>query len=584
MNMGLSLLFIGLVWILDGIFHFYFYNPTESYKPWFLFSGDLHAIFMHSLLVVMFIVFGVVAAIKTIRIKRSREEILHKTQEYQLLAENSNDVIWKMDNRGRFLYVSPSVEKLRGYTPDEVKNQELHEVLTPQSLKTLDGLFNRLEQIIIENPGREPSVITELEQPCKDGSTVWTEASVTTVIGKDNRPEFFIGVSRDITDRKSKEKQIKQSESYYRLLAETSLDYILVHDTEGKIIYTNPSGLEASGYPEEELIGMHVTGILPPEHRGIVEKLRERRLQGDFKTYRYEIELLNSNGKRIPVEVSSAPILIDKTPISIIVSARDISERKEAEKQSQKVRQKIEKMNQELEEKVEERTYMLKEAYRELESFSYSVSHDLRAPLRHIDTFSGLLKKSMEENKNGNSSEYLDLILNSTSKMKQLIDSLLYLSKTGRQEVVRKKFSMSVVVDQVIREIEIEQDLNSIDWKIQSLDEEEYADIRLVRQVWYNLISNSIKFSRKKSRIVIEIGRVNRKGRKFWYIKDNGAGFDDRFKDKLFGVFQRLHEEEEFEGTGIGLATVKRIIDKHRGEIFAESSLGKGAGFYFYLS
>jgi light-regulated signal transduction histidine kinase (bacteriophytochrome) len=142
---------------------------------------------------------------------------------------------------------------------------------------------------------------------------------------------------------------------------------------------------------------------------------------------------------------------------------------------------------------------------------------------------------------------------------------------------------MDLIVNQVIKEIELENENQKIDWKIGELGEVK-ADPALVKQLWFNLISNSIKFSREKKKPLIEIGKLSENGHKTWFIKDNGAGFDNRYSDKLFGVFQRLHTEEEFEGTGIGLATVKRIIDRHKGKIWAESSPGEGAAFYFHLS
>ena len=274
--------------------------------------------------------------------------------------------------------------------------------------------------------------------------------------------------------------------------------------------------------------------------------------------------------------------MINRKPISILVTARDISSRLEAEKKSQEAKERIQMINAELEEKVKERTLMLQQANQELESFSYSVSHDLRAPLRHIDAFSKLLQKSLKEGKEEKSGEYLTSILDSVKKMKDLIDSLLMLSRTGRAQLQRETFDMKLLVDQLIKETAMEDQHKEIDWNVAELGEA-HADVRLMKQVWYNLVSNAIKFSNGKDRVYIEIGCEQIDNKKVWYIKDKGVGFDARYMDKLFGVFQRLHSEEEFEGTGIGLATVKRIIDKHQGMIWAESELNKGSVFYFHL-
>ncbi len=581
--MGITLGFILLVWVLDILFHLFLTDGKPGSSS-FLFPGnDSHELFMHILIVFLFLAFGIVLTLKTIRIHRSEQELLEKTEQYRLIATYSNDVIWKMSPTGKFLYVSPSVEKLRGFTPEEVIRQLPEEVLTPSSLEVYRRLMNRLTDVMKENPGSCPSVITELEQPRKDGSAVWTEASVTTALKEDGHPDFFIGVSRDITERKRREEELRKSEEYYRLLAQTSLDYIIVHDMEGIILYANPAGLKASGYEMDDLSGHHILELIPKNYHYLVDEMRQKRIGGDFKTYKYEMEFKSKDGKTHPVEISSAPIVINKTPISSIISAMDISERKEAERKSREVQNTIKKINAELESKVEERTYMLQEAYKELESFSYSVSHDLRAPLRHIDTFSRLLKDCIENKDNNKCRQYLSSILESTSKMKELIDSLLQLSRTGRTELRRESFEMKIAVNQVVKDMDLENPENGIKWVIHELGNVN-ADPSLVKQLWHNLIANSVKFTRNESNPKIEVGKRLINDRESWYIKDNGVGFDSRYMEKLFGVFQRLHTEEEFEGTGIGLATVKRIIDRHRGEIWAESRPGDGATFYFYLS
>jgi PAS domain S-box-containing protein len=580
--MGITLGFILLIWVLDAVFHSRV--GDESFISYFIFFNDEpHEVFILVLIAVVFIASGIIITRNTIRIRRSERFQKKQEEDYRLLAEYSNDVIWKLDMSGKFLYVSPSVEKLRGYTPDEVLRQSMYEVLTPKSQETLKGLINRFYQLIKEHPGKTPSIITELEQSCKDGSTVWTEASVRTVMDSKGMPIYFIGVSRDISERKRKEKELRQSEEYYRLLAETSLDYILVHDMEGKIIFINPSGLEASGFDMDDLLGRNIREIVPSDQHVKVEKLMELRSEGDFSIHTYEIEFINKKGERRPVEASSAPILLNKTPISIMVSARDISERIEAQKRSDEARKKMETLNSELESKVGERTRLLQQAVSELESFSYSVSHDLRAPVRQIDAFSKLLNKSLLNDDKEKSGQFLRSIMDSTKKMKNLIDSLLQLSRTGRTELRRDSFSMNLVVEQVIKDIKMENDNHKIQWKVGELGDVN-ADIGLISQVWYNLISNSVKFANGKENVSIEIGQTVVEEKDTWYIRDNGVGFDSKYQDKLFGVFQRLHSEDDFEGSGIGLATVKRIIDKHHGKIWAESNPGEGAIFYFYLS
>lgn len=627
----------------------------------------------------------------------------HEQDKYKLIADFSNDVIWTLSMEGRFTYVSPSVYKLRGYTPEEVMTQSFEEALTPASAKNLFNLLRHFDELMQSNPGKVPSVITEIEQPRKDGSTVWTEASVTTVMDEKGKPSFFIGVSRNIHDRKRREAELKRSEENYRLLADTALDYILVHDIEGVITYVNPSGLKASGYELEELTGKDVGFLVPEKYHSLLAELNEIRKNGDKQQYKYEIEFRRKDGILVPLEVSSALMLLNGKPVSVLVMARDISERKKveqtiresekrfrsyiedtpvpifningenkilyvnkaccnylgfrtenlvgknflellaerdkvivssrltqlkkaskvntesrfiaagnkeliaivsgakiekdsfliytiditqrliAEQKAQQTDREIRKLNSGLEKLVTKRTRQLEMANKELEAFSYSVSHDLRAPLRHINAFAKLLAQSVNSRNMEKTAHYIEIINESVDKMKDLIDNLLMLSRMGRAELVLHKFTMDQIVKQVIEEMKLETDSREIEWKIGPMGEIT-ADNKLLKQVWFNLISNSVKFTSLRKKAVIEIGKMKKNKKEVFYIRDNGAGFDPEYQDKLFGVFQRLHSESEFEGTGIGLATVKRIIDKHKGEIWAESEPGKGACFYFFIN
>lgn len=575
-----SLVFI---WVISFIFYYFSSQGSgrESLMHDFLSEG--HAVFFNLILSGIVIASGTLLSNKIMALKESEAELKKKSEDYRIIAENSNDVIWKMNSKGQMLYVSPSVKKLRGYTTEEVLNQTLEEILTPSSLMNMQELMKQLDVLTQNNPKRMPSVVTQMEQPCKDGRTVWTEASVSTIMNENNEPGFFIGVSRDITDRKRREEEIRQSEKYYRLLAETSLDFILVHDMAGKILYVNPSGLKASGYSEEGLAGKSLKELIPEDYHAELEFHWNKRQAGIFDTLRYELEFVNREGKRIPIEVSSAPILLNKKPISIIVSARDISDRKQAEKKSLEIREKIQKLNQELEIKVKERTLMLQQAYKELETFSYSVSHDLRAPLRHIELFSDLLMKNLAEGANEKNIRFLNSIYDSSRKMRELIDSLLQLSRMSRHKMKKENFSMKLLVEQVLNEIKQGNHPQYLNLEVEELGEA-YADLRLIRQVWFNLISNAIKFTSKNENPEIRIGQLSKEGKTVWFIKDNGVGFNPQYKEKLFGFFQRLHSESEFEGNGIGLASVKKIIDKHEGDIWADSKPGEGASFYFRLN
>jgi len=242
----------------------------------------------------------------------------------------------------------------------------------------------------------------------------------------------------------------------------------------------------------------------------------------------------------------------------------------------------IRKLNEELEQKVIIRTAQLEAANKEMESFSYSVSHDLRAPIRAINGYTRILVEDYAEKLDEDGNNVLQSILRNSKKMGELIDDLLAFSKLGRKEVSLSNINMNELVDMVKTELLFEDETHIPIFNIEQLPNCK-GDSSLIKQVWVNLISNGIKYSRHKAQTIITIGATEKGNQIVYYVKDQGAGFDMQYYDKLFGVFQRLHSQEDFEGTGIGLAIVQKIIQRHKGSVWAESVLNKGADFYFSL-
>jgi len=367
-----------------------------------------------------------------------------------------------------------------------------------------------------------------------------------------------------------------------RSVLDSMVEGLVAADENGKFILWNPAaarivGMGAENVPAlewNEHYGVYLPDTVtpfPPEKNPLFRAIR-----GEVSSA--EMFLRNPElAEGVWIESTASPLKDKDGKVrGGVIAFRDITQSRADERE-------IRKLNEELEERVAQRTAQLEAANHELEAFAYSVSHDLRAPLRHIGGFSRILMEDFAAKMEPEAQQHLQRIEDGTRRMGLLVDELLNLARVGRHALKLQVGSLNSIIAEVVSLLQPDAEGRAVDWRIAKLPPAE-CDSILIRQVFQNLISNALKFTRTRERAVIEIDHRQQRGQTVIFVRDNGVGFDMKYTDKLFGVFQRLHRAEDFEGTGVGLAVVQRIVQKHGGRVWAQAKLDKGATFYFTLS
>jgi PAS domain S-box-containing protein len=448
-----------------------------------------------------------------------------------------------------------------GYPSSEALGKSMLMLLPPERSNEEPG--------ILESIRRGDSVDHfETVRVRKDGERIDISATISPIRDTNGAIVGASKIARDITDRKQAEEDLREKASI--------LDWaqVLVRDLDARIVMWNRGAEKLYGYSKEEAVGKLSHELLQSKFPLPLEQIEQQLRQND----RWEGELIHRRKDGGTVVVSSVWVLhrdAKGLPSRILEANTDITEQKSAERE-------LQKLNQDLEGRVIARTAQLEAAKNELEAFTYSVSHDLRAPLRHIAGFCGILMEDCAPQLDADARHHLTRIQEGTRRMGVLVDELLALARVGRQALTYQPTRLNTLVDDVVALLKPDIEGRPVEWKIAELPPIN-CDPTLIRQVFQNLISNALKYSRNRTPAVIEIGHREENGQTTIFVRDNGAGFSMKYADKLFGVFQRLHRAEEFEGTGVGLATVQRIVQKHGGRAWAESEVDKGATFYFTL-
>jgi PAS domain S-box-containing protein len=495
------------------------------------------------------------------------EEALRGNQ--QLLSkifDNSEAVIYIKDLQGRYLMVNRRFRELLKISSEAVTGKtdyQLFPVAVADALRAVD-----------KRAASSELPLTEQEVILVDGK-LHTYISVKSTLPDANGiPYAVFGISTDITRVKVVEENLRKSlqdvSDYKHALDESSI--VAITDQKGRITYVNDNFCRISQYDRAELIGQDHRIIKSGHHPALfIKQLWHTIANGNI--WRGELKNRAKDGSFYWVDTTIIPFLDEQgKPSQYIAIRSDITSRKQAESE-------LYKMNEELEKRVELRTTQLEAANRELEAFSYSVSHDLRAPLRGIIGFTTMLEEDYTSKLDDEARRLTNIIKTNTLKMGHLIDGLLMFSRMTRQDITKSPINTGKMVADIIEEMNSSA---SIEWHFSHLPFV-VGDFSTLRQVWINLISNAIKYSSTREKPYIEIGGFHMDGQTGFFVKDNGVGFDNKYVDKLFKVFQRLHRSDEFEGTGVGLALVEKIISKHGGKVWADGTINQGACFYFSL-
>jgi PAS domain S-box-containing protein len=464
-----------------------------------------------------------------------------------------------VNQSGEIVLLNLQAEKQFGYRRDELLGQQVTNIIPEGFAERLiaDDLRSA-EDALAQQIGTG----IELTGRRKDGSAFPIEIMLSPLESAEGT--LVTAAIRDISARTAAEKHLGQMEARYRGLLEAAPDAMVVVNQGGEIVLLNLQAEKQFGYRRDELLGQQVTNIIPEgfAERLIADDLRsaEDALAQQIGTG-IELTARRKDKSEFQIEIMLSPL--ESAEGTLVTAAiRDITERKRHERTLQ------------------EKNTELQSAVKELDAFSYSVSHDLRAPLRAIGGYSQILLKQCGPILSAEQGKYLQRVRDNTVQMGHLVDDLLTFSRLGRQPLTKQLVPTGTLVAQVLRDVRQQLPGRVVNVSVGDLPPV-WGDAGLLKQVFMNIVDNAFKYTRLRDDAVIEIGSRKIGDEQVFVIRDNGVGFDMQYSDKLFDVFQRLHRAEDFAGTGVGLAIVQRIVQRHGGRIWAEAAVDHGATFYF---
>ncbi len=513
---------------------------------------------------------------RTDELAKTNKQLSEEKERYRNLYLKTPAVLHSIDAEGELVSVSDFWLEKFGYTREEVIGRKSVEFLTEESRE-----FSITEAIPqMKKQGYVRGIPLQFVK--KNGEIMDILLSATVELGENGNYWRSLAVLEDVTERKRAEEGLKASQERYRSLYTKTPVMLHSIDATGKLISVSDYWLDNLGYELSEVIGRRIPEFLTQASRQDAENifLREFFKTGFLKEE--ELQFVKKNGEIIDVLLSA---IAERDANGEIVRSMavlvDVTERKQAKEALQKAHDELEIRVQERTAELSQVNELLANKNEELESFAYSVSHDLQAPLRSIDGFSKALLEDCADSLNDSGKDFLNRVRAASQRMGHLIDDMLHLSRVSRTEMIpTKKIDLSAMAKTITQELHEEQSERQVTFVIMP-EIEVSGDVHLLRIALENLLDNAWKYTSKHPRAKIEFGVTEHEGKKAYFVRDDGAGFDTKFVGKLFGPFQRLHRSNEFEGNGIGLATVQRIIHRHGGRVWAEGAVEKGATFFF---